>query len=485
MRLADVADVDDSVEDLRTAGLANGKPAVLVIIFRQPGANIIETVDRVRAAAAAAARRRSRRRSTCAWCSTAPPPIRASLARRRDARSLISIALVILVVFVFLRNLRATLIPSVAVPLSLIGTFGVMYLLGYSLDNLSLMALTISTGFVVDDAIVVHREHHPPPRARHARRCEAALRGAREIGFTVLSMSMSLVAVFIPILLMGGIVGRLFREFAVTLSVAIAISLVVSLTTTPDDVRASSCAPTRTAATARLYRAAERALRRGSCGGYERTPRAGCCATPRLTLLVAVAHRLRSTSTSTSIVPKGFFPQQDTGRLDRAASRPPRTTSFQAHAGEARAVRRRSCGPIPRSTRVVGFTGGAQGATNTGAHVRRARSRSDERKVSADEVIARLRPKLATVPGASLFLQAGAGPPRRRPPEQRRSTSTRSRATTSTSSNDWAPQAARASCSTMPEPDRRQQRPAEPRPARRRWSIDRDTRRAARRHAAA
>src|SRR2546428_1692119 len=230
VRVSDVAEVADSVEDVRTAGLANGKPAVLLIIFRQPGANIIATVDRVRALLP------QLRASILGAVDLSvvldrTTTIRASI-RDVEIALIISIALVILVVFVFLRNAWATAIPGVVVPLSLIGTFGVMYLMGYSIDNLSLMALTISTGFVVDDAIVVienitrHLEHGLRPVA-------AALRGAREVCFTVLSMSTSLVAVFLPILLMGGIVGRLFREFAVVLSVAVAVSLVVSLTTTP------------------------------------------------------------------------------------------------------------------------------------------------------------------------------------------------------------------------------------------------------------
>src|SRR5436305_716726 len=228
--LQEVADVQDSVEDIRNTGIANGKPAVLMIVFRQPGANIIDAVDRVKALLAELQ-------------ASIPAGIKLEVALDRTTTIrasvadiqitlLISIVLVVLVVFVFLRNLRATFIPSVAVPLSLIGTFGVMYLLDYSVDNLSLMALAISTGFVVDDAIVVleditrYMEQGMGP-------VQAAFRGAREIGFTVLSMSTSLVAVFIPILLMQGLVGRLFREFAVTLSVAIGMSLLVSLTTTP------------------------------------------------------------------------------------------------------------------------------------------------------------------------------------------------------------------------------------------------------------
>ncbi len=230
LRLPDVGRVTDSVEDLRAAGMVNGKPSVMAVIFRQPGANIIETVDRVKALLPQlkAALPGDVEFSVV---SDRTPPIRGSL-RDVERALLISFFLVILVVFSFLRSLRSTIIPGVAVAVSLIGTFGVMYLFGYNLDNLSLMALTVATGFVVDDAIVVlenitrHIEEGVPAR-------EAAFQGAREIGFTVLSMSISLVAVFIPILLMGGMVGRLFREFAVTLSAAIMVSLVVSLTTTP------------------------------------------------------------------------------------------------------------------------------------------------------------------------------------------------------------------------------------------------------------
>ncbi len=230
VRLSDVADVIDSVQNVRNAGYMDGKPSVTMIIFRQPGANIIETVDRIKGAMPALkASIPSAIEITNVFDRTTT--IRASLSDVE--RSLIlSVVLVVLVVFFFLRSVRATMIPSVAVPVSLVGTFAVMYLCGYSLDNLSLMALTISTGFVVDDAIVVmenisrHLEAGMQPM-------EAALLGAREIGFTVFSISMSLIAVFIPILMMGGIVGRLFREFAVTLSTAILVSMVISLTTTP------------------------------------------------------------------------------------------------------------------------------------------------------------------------------------------------------------------------------------------------------------
>src|SRR5947209_18458710 len=230
VRLPDVAEINDDVENIRNAGLANGKPAVLVIIYRQPGGNIIDTVDAIYAAMP------QLRASIPSDISLDVPMDRTTTIRTslRDVETtlVVAIGLVILVVYLFLRNGRATLIPSVAVPVSLIGTFGAMYLLGYSLDNLSLMALTVSTGFVVDDAIVVLENITRHVEAGMPRR-EAALLGAREVGFTVLSMSASLIAVFVPILLMGGLVGRLFREFAMTLSIAILISLVISLTTTP------------------------------------------------------------------------------------------------------------------------------------------------------------------------------------------------------------------------------------------------------------
>ena len=230
VRVSDVGEAVDSVEDLRNAGYANGKPSVLVIIFRQPGANIIDTVDRIRAVLPqleASIPHAINLRVAMDQTVT----IRASV-HDVEITLLISVVLVILVVFVFLRSARTTFIPSVAVPVSLIGTFGVMYLVGFSLDNLSLMALTISTGFVVDDAIVVI-ENITRYLEQGMQPFEAALKGAQEIGFTVLTISFSLIAVFIPLLLMGGIVGRLFREFAVTLSVAILVSMVVSLTTTP------------------------------------------------------------------------------------------------------------------------------------------------------------------------------------------------------------------------------------------------------------
>src|SRR5689334_6750746 len=255
VRLGDVADVRDSVEDLRTIGIANGKPGVLIILFRQPAANIIATVDRVRALLP------QLRASIPAAIDVSVMidrsiTIRASIADV-ERTLMIAIGLVVLVVFAFLRNGWATAIPGVVVPLSLIGTFGVMYLLGYSIDNLSMMALTISTGFVVDDAIVVI-ENITRYLDQGMAPFQAALRGARELGFTVVSMSVSLIAVFIPILLMGGIVGRLFREFAVVLSVAVAVSLVVSLTTTPM-MCARLLRPERGRRHGALYRASERA----------------------------------------------------------------------------------------------------------------------------------------------------------------------------------------------------------------------------------
>ncbi len=396
VRVSDVAEVTDSVEDVRTAGLANGKPAVLLIIFRQPGANIIATVDRVRALLP------QLRASILGAVDLSvvldrTTTIRASI-RDVEIALMISIALVVLVVFVFLRNAWATAIPGVVVPLSLIGTFGVMYLMGYSIDNLSLMALTISTGFVVDDAIVVienitrHLEHGLRPVA-------AALRGAREVGFTVLSMSTSLVAVFLPILLMGGIVGRLFREFAVVLSVAVAVSLVVSLTTTP-----MMCAlflkPRQESAHGRLYRVSERAfgwlLRR-----YEASL-SWVLRHARLTMVVA-AITVCINVYLYAVVPKGFFPEQDNGRL-MGAIQADQDTSFQAL--------RQKLGQFvdvvmadPGVDSVVGLTGGTQGTSNTG-RMFIALKPVAERKLTAAEVIARLRPKLANVPGATLYLQA-------------------------------------------------------------------------------
>ncbi len=394
VRLSDVADVEDSVQDLRNAGSANGKPAVLLVIFRQTGANVIETVDRVR--------------SLLPQLQAAISPaiqLSVMLDRTTTIRAsvedveftlMISVALVILVVFAFLRNVWATIIPGVVVPVSLVGTFGVMYLLGYSVDNLSLMALTISTGFVVDDAIVVienvtrylEQGFHP---------FEATLRGAREIGFTVLSMSTSLVAVFIPILLMGGIVGRLFREFAVTLSVAIAVSLIVSLTTTPM-MCARFLKPEGRRQHGRLYSASERAfqwiLRRYEAG------LAWVLAHQRLTLALTLITVCVNAYLYVA-VPKGFFPDQDTGRLT-GSIQAAQNTSFQAMRGKVSQF----AGIVmadPAVDAVVAFTGG--GGTNT-ARMFIALKPLAERKADANQIMARLRGKLSSVPGASLYLQS-------------------------------------------------------------------------------
>ncbi len=395
VRLVDVANVVDSVEDVRAAGFANGKLAVMLIIFRKPGANIIATNDRIR-------ERLPLLRAAIPSAIDLDVVIDRSASIRASVHDVelalvISIALVILVVFLFLRDVRATAIPSVVVPLSLVGTFGAMYLLDYSIDNLSLMALTISTGFVVDDAIVVlenvmrHLERGVPPR-------EAAMRGAREIAFTVLSMSVSLVAVFIPILLMGGIVGRLFREFAVVLSVAVLVSLVVSLTTTPM-MCAMILRPSHEGrAPGRLARASERAFdwlhRR-----YERSL-AFTLRHSFATLLVAFATVALNIHLY-GLVPKGFFPQQDTGRLvgsvqaDQSSS----FQSMQGKLGEMVDIVRSD----PAVETVVAFTGGQQGSSTGRMFV--ALKPLHERKVAGDVIAARLRPKLATVAGASLFLQ--------------------------------------------------------------------------------
>ncbi len=393
VRLSDVAEVTNSVQDLRNAGLANGKPAVLLILYKQPGANIIDTVDRVRALLPqlTASIPRTIKLSVALDRS---PTIRASL-HDVERTLLMSTALVIMVVFLFLRNGRATLIPSVAVPVSLIGTFGVMYLFGYSLDTLSLMALTIATGFVVDDAIVV-LENVSRRIEQGAAPMQAALAGAREVGFTVLSMSLSLIAVFIPILFMGGIIGRLFREFAVTLSVAVLLSLAVSLTTTP-----MMCARLLKSGTedrhGRLYRAGERAFA-ALLRGYEKTLSWALRHGRFMMLLLAATVCLNVYLYI--IVPKGFFPQQDTGRLI-GNIQADQGISFQAMrqklADFVEIIRR-----DPAVASVVGFTGGSR--VNSGFMFISLKPLR-ERKLSADQVIARLRRKLAREPGASLFLQ--------------------------------------------------------------------------------
>ena len=395
VRLSDVAEVVDSVQDLRNAGSANGKPSVLVIINRQPNANIIETVDRVKDLLPVL-RASIPSRVNLDLVLDRTPTIRGSL-RDTERTLLIAIVLVILVVFLFLRDWRATLIPSVAVPVSLIGTFGVMYLCKYSLNNLSLMALIIATGFVVDDAIVVLEnisrriEKGEQPRA-------AALAGAKEVGFTVLSMSLSLIAVFIPILLMGGIVGRLFREFAVVLSVAIVISLLVSLTTTP-----MMCAyllkPAAPGPRGRLNRWSEQGFA-FILRGYEVTLAWALRHRPLTLLILALTVGLNFYLYV--IVPKGFFPQQDTGRLI-GSIQADQGISFQAMTGKLsdfiEIVRQ-----DPAVENVVGFSGGGGfGGRNTGSMFVTLKP-LPERKLSADRVVARLRIALAKEPGANLFL---------------------------------------------------------------------------------
>jgi len=391
--LSAVADVVDSVQDLRNAGMANGRPSVLVIIYRQPNANIIETVDRVNSLLP------SLRASIPSAITLVPAMERTATIRgslRDTGRALaIAIVLVILVVFVFLRSGRATLIPIVAVPVSLIGSFGVMYLAGFSVNNFTLMALTIATGFVVDDAVVVlenttrHIEAGMTPHA-------AALQGAREVGFTVLSMSLSLIAVFIPILLMGGIVGRLFREFAVTLSVAILISLVISLTTTPMMCARllrppSTRSPGRIAAwSARAWAAVNR--------GYRKSLAIALNHGVIVMLVLAVTVGLNIYLYVT--IPKGFFPQQDTGRLT-GGIQADQSISFQAMRGKLTEFMG-IVGADPAVDNVVGFTGGSQ--RNSGFMFVALKPLS-QRTDTADQVIARLRGKLAHVPGASLFLQ--------------------------------------------------------------------------------
>src|ERR1700685_883462 len=418
VRLGDVADVEDSVIDVRNIGLlgnasdfargAGGKPSVLIIVFRQPGANIIETVDRVV--------------SLMPYLqSSISPAIKLTIALDRtitvrasvkdiEFTLILSIVLVILVVFAFLRTVRATIIPSIAVPLSLVGTFGGMYLLGYSLDNLSLMALAISTGFVVDDAIVVLE--NITRYVEHGRNAvQAAFKGAAEIGFTVVSMSVSLVAVFIPLLMMGGIVGRLFREFAVTLSIAIGVSLLVSLTTTPT-MCAKFLRPPRENGHNRFYRASEWV--------FDKT-----LAVYRHSLKFVLRHQFVTLVVTFLvaclsgylyyIVPKGFFPQQDTVRI-MGSVQAAQDISFQAMRGKMeRYVNIVMADPSVNT--IVGFAGGNT-VSNQGRFFIMLKTLEERGKcqnrhfwqscpnVTADDVINRLRNKLAVVPGATLYLQS-------------------------------------------------------------------------------
>ncbi len=386
LRLADVGEVVDSVQDLRNEGLANGHPAVLVLVYRQPGGNIVASVDAVKALLPSL-------RASLAGdigldiVSDRTSTIRASLADSSLAL-VVAVLLVMLVSAVFLRSLRAALIPIVVVPVSLLGTLGVMRLIGYSLDTLSLMALTIATGFVVDDAIVVlenivrHREQGLGTRA-------AALAGARQVGFTVLSISVSLVAVFLPILLMGGVVGRLFREFAVTLSLAIGVSLVISLTTTP-----MMCAVLLRPARGDGARRPGWLLR-----GYDRS--LGWALRHPAPVLLLLAATIGLNAALFVAIPKGFFPQQDTGRL-MGGIQGDQSISFQAmrrKLAEFMAI----IGQDPAVASVAGYTGGRQ--TNAGSVFVSLHPLS-ERGISADAVIARLRGRLAEVPGARLYLQS-------------------------------------------------------------------------------
>ncbi len=396
VRLDDVADVQDSYSNIYNAGSFNGKPSVLLVIFRQPAANIIATVDRVVAA--------------MPFLQASLPPsikLEVGLDRTTTVRAsvadvqrtlLISVFLVVMVVFVFLRELRATLIPSVAVPLAIVGTFAIMYLFGYSLDNLSLMALTISTGFVVDDAIVVlenvmrHVEGGMKPYA-------AALLGAREIGFTVMSMSISLMAVFIPILLMSGLVGRLFHEFAVTLSAAIAVSLVVSLTTTPM-LCARFLKPHDPGSHGVLYRMSEQGFQRMNRGykaslGWVLHHQRLIFALAILMVFVNVALYM--------LVPKGFFPQQDTGRLGGMIMGD-QDVSFEAMKQKTNQFIR-IVQKDPAVQNVLASVGGG-GAQNQARMYVILKPLNERKGDSADKVINRLRPKLSHIPGASLYFQA-------------------------------------------------------------------------------
>ncbi len=394
VRLADIGNVIDSVENVRNDGVDNGKPTVVMAVSRQPAANIIDVCDRIKALLPLLQ-------------ASIPPAVHLMVAQDRtttirasvndvEITLLISIFLVILVVFFFLRNVWATIIPGIAVPLSLLGTFGVMYLLGYTLDNLSLMALTVSTGFVVDDAIVVienisrYLEQGWDP-------VRAALQGAKEIGFTVLSMSTSLVAVFIPILLMGGIIGRLFREFAVTLTVAIVISLFVSLTTTP-----MMCAKFLTSQHNRrhnfLYRMSENAFN-AVHSAYAKSL-AAVLRNPALTLVVTLI-TIGISIYLYIVVPKGFFPQQDTGRIGGQIVAD-QDISFAA----MREKMHQMVAIVQKDPAVDDVEGNTGGGTLNNAGVQIQLKPLAERKVSAEQVINRLRGKLARIPGATLYMQA-------------------------------------------------------------------------------
>jgi multidrug efflux pump len=401
VRVGDIAQVSDSVADIRNAGFANGKPSVLLIIFRQPGANIITTVDNIRASLdlLQAEIPAGIKLTTMVDQTTT---IRASVSDVEHTL-VIAVCLVILVVFIFLRDVRTMLIPGIAVPVSLIGTFGIMYLCGFSLDNLSLMALTISTGFVVDDAIVVV-ENITRYIEKGMSPVEAALEGSKEIGFTVLSISISLIAVFIPILLMTGYVGRLFREFAITLSVAILISMVISLTTTP-----MMCAVLlrresdhkKTGLLAWLFGKSEYVFDRALA--FYAWSLTHVLRHPFVTLLLLITVVLGS-GVLFYLVPKGFFPEQDVGRLSGNAQAD-QSTSFQSMEPRLEQMLK-IVRADPAVQNVVGFTGGGGGTSTNTARMFISLKPLAERKIDATHIIARLRPKLAHIPGATLYLQA-------------------------------------------------------------------------------
>ena len=395
VRIEDVADVVDSQQSIRQVGFLNGKPAVLMLIYRQPGANIITTVDAVKAALPSLQATVPKGEHLITILDRTLT-IRSSVADI-EMTLVISVFLVIGVVFLFLRNIPGTLVPAVAVPVSLIGTCAIMYLCGFSLDNLSLMALAIASGFVVDDAIVVmenisrHLEEGLPPM-------QAALLGASEIGFTVFSISVSLIAVFIPILLMGGIIGRLFREFAITLSAAILVSMVVSLTTTPM-MCSRILRPEKDIQHGRIYRWSENGFNR-LLSGYQKTLN-WTLDHPAFILLIFVG-TLALNVVLLIKVPKGFFPQEDTGVMTGGMQGPQDTSFYAMRTAVQQAIQTIKSDSAVQN--VMGFTGG-QGATNGGFTFIALKPLDQRKHESAFDVINRLRPKLAKIPGAQTFLQ--------------------------------------------------------------------------------
>jgi multidrug efflux pump len=404
VRLGDVAQVldmqDGATEDLRTYGLYNGKPAVFVTVFQQPGANVIEMIDAVKAALIDLKTEIDPKIDLVVTFDRSIT-IRASL-RQVEQTLLLAVAMVILVVYVFLNSYRAALVPALVVPVSLIGTFGAMYLLNYTLDNFSLMALTVATGFVVDDAIVVMEN-----TTRHIEagmgRMSAALLGAREVGFTVVSMSLSLIAVFIPFMFAGGLVGRIFREFTVTLSVSILISLVISLTTTPM-MCSLLLGRRRDRHASRFARAFERGFERLR-RGYERT--LDWALHHRHTMMFVLFATIGLNVYLYIVIPKGFFPQQDTGQL-QGGIRGDASSSFQLMKRKLQEVAA-IVGQDSAVATVTGSVGAGGFGPNSGgprANLTIALKPLAQRKISADQIIARLRPKLARVQGVATYLQS-------------------------------------------------------------------------------